>query len=245
MSAARAGAVLRAMQRLPRIGLDVLAPGTALILAPHPDDESLGCGGLIASACARGRPPVVVVVTDGTGSHPGSPSHGPARLRALREAETREAARRLGLPSARVHFLGLPDTRAPRAGGAFDRAVRRVAALARRYGATTLFATWRHDPHCDHEATGLIGAAAARRAGTALRLYPVWGWLLPPSHPLPRARVSGGRLAIAPHLARKRRAIAAHASQHAGLIADDPDGFRLPPALLAACERPYEVFLTP
>ena len=51
---------------------DVIGPSAPLILAPHPDDESLGCGGLIAACCAAARPPVVAILTDGSQSHPGS-----------------------------------------------------------------------------------------------------------------------------------------------------------------------------
>jgi hypothetical protein len=69
----------------------------------------------------------------------------------------------------------------------------------------------------------------------------VWGWTLPPDTTLPDRVVRGWRLGISRFLPRKRAAIAAHRSQHG----DMPDGFALPPALLAACTRPYEVFLQP
>ncbi|HEX2943304.1 MAG TPA: PIG-L family deacetylase, partial [Rhodopila sp.] len=63
----------RAWRSLPLGTLDHIAgTGTCLILAPHPDDESLGCGGLIATAVAAGRAPLVVILTDGAGSHPNS-----------------------------------------------------------------------------------------------------------------------------------------------------------------------------
>src|SRR5215813_8407340 len=44
-----------------------------------------------------------------------------------------------------------------------------------------LFVTWRHDPHCDHEATAVL-AKKVRRRHPKIRLwaYPVWGWHLPP-----------------------------------------------------------------
>ena len=101
----RAGDVLRCMESLPIADLDAITGGgTALVLAPHPDDESLGCGGLIAEACARGHPPVVAVLTDGTMSHPSSPSHPAPRLKALREAEARAAVESLGLSPDRLHF---------------------------------------------------------------------------------------------------------------------------------------------
>lgn len=241
----QAGEAQDRMRNLPFAELDAIAPGTSLILAPHPDDESLGCGGLIALASARGRPPVIIGVTDGAGSHPNSPSFPPARLRATRETELRAAAAILGVGAERVHFLGLPDTRAPLAGPAFDAAVESVIALARRYGVTSIFASWRFDPHCDHEATAALGTAVSDATGLRLAFYPVWGWLLPPETSLPIADLAGARLDVSTMVARKRRAIAAHATQYADLITDDPDGFRLPHALLALFERDFEVFLLP
>ena len=77
---------------------DIIGGGTCLILAPHPDDESLGCGGLIAACVAAGRPPLVAVLTDGAGSHPNSRTYPPDRLRAVRAQEVRTAVGMLGLP---------------------------------------------------------------------------------------------------------------------------------------------------
>ena len=54
-----AAAFHRAWRQLPPGRLtDIVGDGTCLILAPHPDDESLGCGGLIAACIAAGRPPL-------------------------------------------------------------------------------------------------------------------------------------------------------------------------------------------
>src|SRR6185437_8969291 len=106
--------VLARMAALPFAGLDdILAPGPALLLAPHPDDETLGGGGLIAECCALGRELHVLVVTDGTGSHAGSRAWRAERLLALREQEARQAVGELGLAAERIGFLGLRDTEAP------------------------------------------------------------------------------------------------------------------------------------
>ncbi len=51
---------------------DITGDQPFVVLSPHPDDESLGTGGLIAAACARGQRVDVVLVTDGAGSHPKS-----------------------------------------------------------------------------------------------------------------------------------------------------------------------------
>ncbi len=239
-----AGLVLARMAALPFAGIEaVVGSGTALVLAPHPDDESLGCGGLIAACCARGTPPVVAVLTDGAMSHPRSRAFPAARRVALRAAETRAAVAALGLPSERLHFLGLRDGAAPRDGSALEEAAVRVAALARRAGAATILATWEHDPHPDHVAAHAIARRAAALAGARVVSYPVWGWTLPPRRRLPMDEVVGVRIDIAAHLAAKRRAIAAHASQAGGVIDDDASAFRLPPTLLAAAARPFEVYL--
>ena len=82
----------------------------------------------------------------------------------------------------------------------------------------------------------------ANAASVALWTYPVWGWLRDPAQKLRPQRIEGFRLDIAAFLPAKRRAIAAHATQYGEVIRDSPQGFRLPPALLAIFARPYEVF---
>lgn len=239
-----AGDAIQAMAALPIAPLSaVTGDGPVLILAPHPDDETLGCGGLIAAAVVAGHAPFVLILTDGTGSHPNSRTHAPNRLRSLREQETLVAAAVLGLPGDRVGFLGLRDTAAPTSGVAFEQAVASVASLARHIGAQTMIAPWEHDPHCDHVAAHLMAVAAAARCGIGHLAYPVWGWTLPYETALPGALPTGMRLDIAAHLEPKRRAIQAHASQYGGLIKDDPTGFQLPPGLLDVFSRPFETFL--
>ena len=232
------------METLPIAGLDaIIGPGDPLVLAPHPDDESLGCGGLLAQCVAAGRNPSVLVLTDGTGSHPNSRAYKPPRLRALREQEARDAAEILGLAADRVGFLGLRDTAAPVEGAEFETAVSAIVDFAERQGAGVLLAPWRHDPHCDHLAAHLMAWAAASRSGLPCRGYPVWGWTLPPDTPLEGSPPEGWRLNIAPQLRAKQQAIAAHRSQYGELIRDDPAGFRLPAGLLARFELPFETFL--
>jgi LmbE family N-acetylglucosaminyl deacetylase len=224
---------------------EVAGSGTCLVLAPHPDDESLGCGGLIAACCAGGRPPVVAVLTDGSGSHPGSRANPPERLAAIRKQEVTEAVGHLGMPVERLIFLGEKDTRAPRERAAFERVTRHLAAWLTAFDCCTIFVPWGHDPHVDHEAAALIGAAAARATNVRLLVYPVWGWTLLPDRRVPDHRVCGWRLEIAVHMAAKRRAIAAHASQYGALIDDDLAGFELPANLLSIFDQPWETFLLP
>lgn len=69
-----------------------------LVLAPHPDDEVIGCGGLVAQHLRDGRAVRIVVVTDGAAANAGAVD---------REEESRRGIARLG--EATVDFLGLPD----------------------------------------------------------------------------------------------------------------------------------------
>ncbi len=241
----RAAQALDRLRSLPARPLGSAFPPTAgiAILAPHPDDESLGCGGLIAALCDRGTPPTVMILTDGTGSHPNSKRYPPPRLRTLREAETRAATAKLGLPSDRLIFLGYRDTAAPGEGQALQKAATHIARLLQTVAATTLFAPWRHDPHCDHEAAAAIAEAASDLAPLRLLAYPVWSLTLPPETVLPDDPLNGFQIDIADHLPAKHAAIHAHASQYAGLIDDDPSGFQMQPRFIDLFLHPTEIFI--
>lgn len=239
----RADAFLPLLDSLPVADLSAMANRGLVVVAPHPDDESLGCGGLIAEARARGLPVRLVVVSDGCGSHPNSRLYPPERLRRLREDETRRAVAELGLAPEHVTFLGLPDAHVPSTGATAQAAADAIANAVRESGADAVFVTWRHDPHCDHTAAAdIVGLARPLMPGIRAYAYPVWGWTLPPEREVGPAP-EGFRLDVEAHRAAKRRAVAAHASQTTGLIADDPDGFRLSGEMVDRLCGPYERFV--
>jgi LmbE family N-acetylglucosaminyl deacetylase len=223
---------------------DIIGTGRCVVLAPHPDDESLGCGGLIASCVADGRPPSVLILTDGTGSHPGSVAYPADRLRALRRQEAITAVEALGLSPEYIHFLDQKDTAAPKEGPAFDAVVEMILRVTPPAATTAILAPWRHDPHCDHEAAALLAERAAALRNIRLVSYPVWGWTLPEASEIDEPPSTGWRLDISHHLPAKRRAIGAHLSQYGGLIMDDPTGFQFPPNVLSVFDRLFETFLS-
>jgi LmbE family N-acetylglucosaminyl deacetylase len=238
-----AGELLEAAQSFPVSSLrQRLGEGGLVVVAPHPDDESLGCGGLIAEASAEGRRIRVIVVSDGTGSHPASKAYPKARLRDLRENEARQAVTELGLdPDKDIEFLRMPDRFVPGDGPFAERAIERIVASSREVEAAALFVSWRHDPHCDHQASyRLTRTAQSRLTAVKLLEYTIWGAALPPATPVEPA--GGFRLEIGRHLGRKRRAIDAHRSQTTDLIADDPNGFRLTGTDLARFALVHEFF---
>lgn len=214
-----------------------------VVLSPHPDDETLGVGGLIKQASDAGQQVAVVTLTDGAGSHPDSRAYPPSRLIALRKQEVLDAATLLGVAAERLHHFDQPDAHAPSSGPVFEQTVHDLAALLIRYEAAHLFVTWGHDPHCDHETAAAIAAAAVKRCpGVKLWAYPIWGWHLDPDKDLPMHAAKGYRIDIAHEEAIKAQAIAAHRSQMTDLIADDPDGFRFSPDTLAPFMGRYEYF---
>ncbi len=240
----RATDILAQMTTLPFVDLATITERQPiLVLAPHPDDESLGCGGLITQACAAGEEVHVAILTDGSRSHPNSQTYPAQRLKTLRECETAEATAALGLARGHLSFLEYQDAAAPLRGKRLRVAAERLADYVRAHGIGTVCATWNHDPHCDHIAAHRITAQASRLAGFRHLSYAVWGWTLPRTTWLPRTPIRGFRLDITDSLAVKRRAIACHRSQMTDMISDDRSGFQLPQTLLDICDRPFETFL--
>ena len=233
------GVVLDRAANAPLVGLDELCPTPALVvLVPHPDDESLGCGLALAAAAAAGRRITLVLLTDGEGSHPGSATHPPEVLASLRRAEFDEALGIL-LPGVapRVVRLGLPDGRSTPEHALAHLGT--VDASIAEAGPATVWTTWNGDPHCDHEAAAALAEALTAGGDTPVWSYAVWGRFGPA-----RASTAGLRRFVCdPMLPRKRAAAASHRSQLTPLIADAPEAFLMPEALTQHFLTAPELFL--
>ncbi|MBA2554148.1 MAG: PIG-L family deacetylase [Geodermatophilaceae bacterium] len=228
------------LHRLPPLDLDGCR--RVVLLAPHPDDEVLGVGGLLRQLAARGATVEVVAVTDGEASHPGSRSVTPQRLAALRRLESVAALGNLGLDSARVHRLGLPDgglaavepAMMTAVGGVFERAA----------PGTWCLSTWDGDGHPDHEAVGRVAQGVCRRYGVRLLMYPIWTWhwALPDDPRVPWSRARSIALDDDTHAA-KLAAVDCFASQILPLSPAPQDAPILTPAMLDRLCRRTEVVL--
>jgi LmbE family N-acetylglucosaminyl deacetylase len=142
------------------------------IIAPHPDDETLGLGATVATLCAAGVDVQVVSVSDGGAAYPGLSAADSSQLEMVRRAEVRRSVGLLG--AGEPIRLGMPDGEVSRNE---HRLTDQIAALLADFPVGRwCAATWRGDGHPDHEAVGRAAAAAAAQTGAVLVEYPVWMW---------------------------------------------------------------------
>jgi LmbE family N-acetylglucosaminyl deacetylase len=234
-------------ETLPLASVASIAAASALVVAPHPDDETLGCAGAIALLCARGCRVRILVVSDGAQSHPNSRKYPAPALRALRKTETLIAMKLLGVERSDITFLQIPDGAIP---APESPQFNTAAALCHAYLAATspqlLFLPWRDDPHPDHRATWQLFAAAVARCTFAPKTleYPIWDWDEHQRRSLCPGLVTPWRLDISSVVDLKQQAIAAYRSQTTDFIDDDPTGFRLSPTMLANFAHPWEIYLS-
>jgi LmbE family N-acetylglucosaminyl deacetylase len=220
--------------------------GRTLIVAPHPDDESLGCGGAIALLRKFDCPVFVVVMSDGTLSHPNSKKYPAPRLRDLRECEMLDALNILGVSADNVRFLRYKDRSVPHETAPNWRsAVQTCQDYLQEVQPDTILVPWRRDPHPDHAAAWKIFAATQYLSEKPRTIeYPIWLWELAEGDDAPRQNeAKAWRLNIAQVIEQKQAAIRAHRSQTTDLIDDDPTAFRLTPEILTHFAHDWEIYL--
>jgi LmbE family N-acetylglucosaminyl deacetylase len=227
--------------RVLRTALDVtneVARTSCLVLAPHPDDESLGCGATIARKRALGTSVRVVVAADGRTSHR-SARISPDDLAARRAAEARDACRLLGVLDTDVVLLGYEDETLG------ERRSELAAVIAREldeFAPDEVRLPSGRDWHPDHQALrgALADALRGRSDPPRVREHPVWLWIhgpwdASPDGPWVRLRpvpfVTGffrrsswsmaEAVSTAGFLDVKRQALLAHRSQTSNLTGED------------------------
>jgi LmbE family N-acetylglucosaminyl deacetylase len=213
---------------------------SCLVLAPHPDDETLGCAVTIMQRLEAGSPVHVAIATDG---EKWPPEQDPAVNAAIRRAEVNEAADVLGLPPVALTHLGFADSGLKLVEENLTDA---ISDLVTSFRPDQVLATDVHDPHPDHAALGRACRRALSGSRTRLLAYPIHQWHRPGS--LLRTARAAGRpetVRTGPFLDRKQRAIAAFRSQLAdpadyeerGAAADG-----LTPSFLASFTGAREIF---
>ena len=198
------------------------------VIAPHPDDETLAAGGLIASLRGSQVPVRVIAITDGENAY-----EGEVGLGALREREQARALQRLGVSEDQISRLHLPDSGVSEWE---DKLSTMLEPMLRDAG--HIIAPWPHDFHPDHEVTGRAVFKVAQRYHIPLTSYLFWTWHRGTPDLLRSVTLRKLPLTEEQQQA-KREALAFHVSQlqhHSGAPI-------LPANLLAPAWRNYEIFL--
>jgi len=167
-----------------------------VIIAPHPDDEAIGCGGSVCLHVERGDRVVAVFLSSG---ELGLKHFAPARAWNIREGEARRAGRVLGLSG--LHFLRQPDWY-------LGKAIRKAAAALRPIleieAPAIVYLPHPVERHPDHKASiAIVRNAFGKIKIPTLRGYEVWTPLTEFDHVTDISKV----------MSRKLRALRAHASQ--------------------------------
>ena len=213
---------------------------SCLVLAPHPDDETLGCGATIMRKLAAGTAVQVVIAADGRYAYPSS-KLSVERLIEIREEEAREACAILGLRHENITFLRFEDRRL-----ADHRRLLRDSLfdLFDAMNPEEIFVSSLIDNHPDHRVLAELARELAQvRRGRipVLYEYPIWFWN-------PRIWRVRDLFALHPRIVRmeelRRRkgdAIAAYRSQVTNLALETGSA-PLPKGFLRQFLRPEEIF---
>jgi LmbE family N-acetylglucosaminyl deacetylase len=210
-------------------GLPLWAPERTptVVVVPHPDDETLAAGGLIAALREMGVDVTVVAVTDGENAY--IENRG---LAEIRKKEQTCALARLGVPEQKIVRLGLVDSSVAAQESELVDALRTLIPAE-----TQVLAPWAGDFHPDHEACARAAAAVVREVGATLISYFFWTW-----HRGTIATVEGLALRRFPlgekTMEAKCEALACHTSQ----LRHEREPEILPKNLLWPARMSFEVF---
>ena len=141
-----------------------------IVFAPHPDDETWGCGGTIAKRISEGYEVLIVVMTDGRYAFQkmlgidSDPT--PEELKEIRKDEVKRAVKILGVPGKNIVFLGFIDGKLE---NHEKKAVEKVVEILN--DPAEVYLPYKKDAHPDHRATYRIVKNAIGKLGINVSIY--------------------------------------------------------------------------
>jgi len=128
-----------------------------VVFAPHPDDETFGCGGTIAKKVSEGFNVVIVIMTDGRNLFKNTlnieDDPPPDEVKEIRRREVLNATKILGVPVENVLFLDFVDGYL---GDYEAEAENRVYEILSRYHPVEMYVPFKNDGHPDHQVTNRV-----------------------------------------------------------------------------------------
>ncbi|MBT2586617.1 bifunctional PIG-L family deacetylase/class I SAM-dependent methyltransferase [Arthrobacter sp. ISL-95] len=229
-----------ALPELP-LSAEELAGMRFIVLAAHPDDETLGAGGFLAKLHASGAAAEVLLCSAGEASHPDSQTTTPEQLAAVRLTEFDTAVSGLA-PDATWRFLELPDGQLAAHRESIAETLRATIATSGKPSETvTIVAPYRQDGHTDHDTLGSVAAEVAAQGGHGLLEYPIWYWLWAGTDDT--TWESWVRVPLTDQDQRaKTKAMGVHTSQTEALSDRPGDETLLSDSFLEHFRRPWETF---
>lgn len=218
---------------------------SAMVIAPHQDDEVLGCGGLIGSKSENNIPIQVVFVTDGGASHAWHPNYQSGELIPVRKKEALTALSILGVDPSQIHFLNKPDSKLLFLNPIErQKAIEELAQILQSSQPEEVYVPHRKDRTKDHEATYELVIEAIKLSGIKVDVlqYPIWMlWNSLLFRDLKLEELAGAyRLSIHSFQSKKKQALEVYRSQCLPIEAELAP--ILKPAFLKRFFLPYEVF---
>jgi N-acetylglucosamine malate deacetylase 1 len=206
-----------AMLRLRSHALPIKGNLSVLVISPHPDDETFGCGGTLSVLAQNNASIRVAFISDGSASHPDHPVVSPSGMADVRSAEARLATAALGVSAGHLRFIGAPDGTLGRLTAMeSERVIGKLAEIMGAAAPQIILVPCRSDGSSEHEAAFPMVLQALQASGTKARIleFAVWSWwnpLLLLRHAFGYKRV--WRIDIQEVRKAKERAIAAYVSQ--------------------------------
>jgi len=225
-----------------------LTDSPAVVIAPHPDDETFGCGGMIALRRQLGHRVAVVFLSDGEASHENCCQTPAERISEGRRRTAVEAGRTLGMSERDLYWLGLPDRRIPGPDApCFGAAAQQISDILSAIGPRVLYLPYFFDSLPDQEAASQLAVRAWSLSGGTgeILYYPVWLWHNLPLRSLWKLfRGSSLRIDIGVGMDQKRQAMDLYLSD-LNPTCGRPYCGNLTASFVRHFRFPYEVFIRP
>lgn len=202
-----------------------LSDTSAMVFSPHQDDETFGCGGMIARKREQGINVVVAFLTDGRGSH-GTDPKMQEQIIQIRQQESLDALNILGVQPPEIHFFNYHDgSLSDLVTNTKQQLINDISELLKKYQPGEVYVPHCKDCHRDHEATFYLVKEAIAQSEIQVKLlqYPIWAFWRSPLFILLKLKdiAFAYRLSISSVQEKKKLAIASYVSQTQSL----PHGF--------------------